>query len=728
MGSTRYTAVVRSEFFGPLIWSEPRHAYFIPRKDQDKEATLDALTRLVVFGTQLPRQSQLDTELCALGLDGPIRCIESPYDDRISAPLEVYFDYTWVCNLAKQKCGQDSFCYASEFLGPTTMRPEGVRGLIAELADLGVMRLHLAGGEPTINKRGLANYLDSASEFGLYTSMATNGLLINGEIAEIILRNNLKSISFSLDGASEETHGAIRGAALFDRTLGAIRLMTKLRDEARSTMRVCIKPTYEPSTPSAELERIVLLGIDLGIDVVKFANPERCLHHEQGHYGTQVDEYYEKIHFIEKLQEKYGHQVVITNVNNPIAGCGDIGLPGLQGCIGAQELLAINPDGSITPCLMHPYKLGDLKSEYRGIRDFWQRAQSLPAFWSALQSQKAATAARSTAAAAPAARPDGSWRSGGSTTTRRRVSSPQFTIRCVPATTSPATPKPACPTQAGTGRACPFPRGRRAALAMRNPAMRIGLVSSFDAKRFDEYPITHSLAAMRLGAYLAKAHPEWTLLLRAFDETTDGEEIAAALLDEGFDVIGLPAYIGTKEQARVIACHLTRTKHAPMVVCGGPETRSMSYHDWPAETVFVMGQGEEPLLWLCDRRAADPNFAGRHLTADAEMPVFSQSLERARMLRYTTITREMKRLPHGLQLFSNTFDRLTEGQPIMTDFAWYETARGCIYSCSFCGHNTLPFFATFDLDFVRGEIRHLHEHGIRRSGRRSWDRNAIGSS
>ena len=381
-----HATIVRHEFFGPLIWSSTHNSYFIPRDEQDKLLTIKALNqRQSPAGWRDSLPDSFVNELSTFGFDGDMREITSPYTDRISGPLEVYFDYTWICNLAHNKCGQDSYCYAAQFLGPTTMPPERVRALMEELAAWGVMRVHLAGGEPTSRKKDLANYLDSASEFGLYTSMATNGLLINDEIIDIILRNSLKSVSFSLDGASEETHAKVRGRGLFAKTVRSIQRMIERRNAAHSQMRVCIKPTYEPSTPNQELERLVLLGIELGVDVVKFANPERCLHHEQGYYGRDVDLYYEKIAFIRELQRLYGDKVAITNVNNPLAGCGDIGLPGLQGCIGAQELLAINPDGSVTPCLMHSYRLGNILHEYSSLQEFWRNEEKLPAFWASLK-------------------------------------------------------------------------------------------------------------------------------------------------------------------------------------------------------------------------------------------------------------------------------------------------------------------------------------------------------
>ncbi|WP_181795862.1 radical SAM protein [Streptomyces sp. WELS2] len=245
--------------------------------------------------------------------------------------------------------------------------------------------------------------------------------------------------------------------------------------------------------------------------------------------------------------------------------------------------------------------------------------------------------------------------------------------------------------------------------------MKVAIVSYFDSLRFDEYPITHSLGAMRLGAYLRTAHPEWEVRLRAFDERGySAPAAAAALLAEGFDVVGVPAYLWTLERAGHLAERLCAGAGAPLVVCGGPETRAMDYSRWPQETVHVMGQGEEPLLWLCERRAADPAFTGRTLEADCAQPVYSASRDRIRAYRYAVPDRADRSLPQGAALFSPEFDAMLDGDRVDTDFAWYETARGCIYDCSFCGHNTLPFFATFDTDFVRAEIRNMRERGIRR--------------
>lgn len=243
--------------------------------------------------------------------------------------------------------------------------------------------------------------------------------------------------------------------------------------------------------------------------------------------------------------------------------------------------------------------------------------------------------------------------------------------------------------------------------------MKIALVSFFDSERLSEYPITHSLGAMRLAAYLRRTHPEWEIRLRAFDERGFDEAEAAAALDR-FDVVGLPAYIWTVERSRALALELATRPSPPLSVCGGPETRAMEYLDWGSGVVFVMGQGEDPMRWLCEQRVLDPGFDGRGLTEDLAQPVYSARRDRIRAYRYAVPDRRVRTLPHGVDLFGEEFLPMLTDDPMDTDFTWYETARGCIYDCSFCGHNTLPFFATFELDLVEREITNMRSRGIRR--------------
>ncbi|MNW56497.1 pyrroloquinoline quinone biosynthesis protein PqqE [compost metagenome] len=59
-------------------------------------------------------------------------------------------------------------------------------------------------------------------------------------------------------------------------------------------------------------------------------------------------------------------------------------MPGLKGCIGGQELLTVNPDGRITPCLMNDTLLGNYQ-EWGSIRDFYNNSDELNHYLSKIQ-------------------------------------------------------------------------------------------------------------------------------------------------------------------------------------------------------------------------------------------------------------------------------------------------------------------------------------------------------
>ncbi len=80
------------------------------------------------------------------------------------------------------------------------------------LADLGsnAIEINLAGGEPLLDERNLALVSFSAKK-GLYTSISSNGFLIDKEMAHKIADSGLSVIGISLDGINKNTHDFLRG-------------------------------------------------------------------------------------------------------------------------------------------------------------------------------------------------------------------------------------------------------------------------------------------------------------------------------------------------------------------------------------------------------------------------------------------------------------------------------------------------------------------------------------
>jgi radical SAM protein with 4Fe4S-binding SPASM domain len=115
----------------------------------------------------------------------------------------IHFNSTKSCNLG---C---SFCYDKAVRGPTeNLTLEVIKRLAKEAFELGARRVILSGGEPMLRKdwRDVAQAFD---EHGMEVSLATNGTMINAEVAGFLSSLKKVSISISVDGG-EAIHDRLR--------------------------------------------------------------------------------------------------------------------------------------------------------------------------------------------------------------------------------------------------------------------------------------------------------------------------------------------------------------------------------------------------------------------------------------------------------------------------------------------------------------------------------------
>ena len=59
----------------------------------------------------------------------------------------------------------------------TSYRPKSWLDVLAQAADLGILQLHLSGGEPTV-RRDLEEIVAQAAKVGLYSNLITAGVLL----------------------------------------------------------------------------------------------------------------------------------------------------------------------------------------------------------------------------------------------------------------------------------------------------------------------------------------------------------------------------------------------------------------------------------------------------------------------------------------------------------------------------------------------------------------------
>lgn len=135
---------------------------------------------------------------------------------RIPPPRYVLWDSTRSCNLCCLHCGATDERYAQE------LSTAQIKGVIDQLAALGVSMFAATGGEPLL-REDMADILAYASHRGIKTGLATNGFLIDDRLAKRLQRVGVYSILVSLDGP-REVHNDIRGhPASFDRAVEALR-------------------------------------------------------------------------------------------------------------------------------------------------------------------------------------------------------------------------------------------------------------------------------------------------------------------------------------------------------------------------------------------------------------------------------------------------------------------------------------------------------------------------
>jgi radical SAM protein with 4Fe4S-binding SPASM domain len=80
----------------------------------------------------------------------------------------------------------------------------------------------LSGGEPLF-RPDIFQIARHAADTGLIVALATNGTLIDGDVAAQIKASGIRRVSISFDGADAATHDIFRGAGAFDRALVGIK-------------------------------------------------------------------------------------------------------------------------------------------------------------------------------------------------------------------------------------------------------------------------------------------------------------------------------------------------------------------------------------------------------------------------------------------------------------------------------------------------------------------------
>ena len=135
------------------------------------------------------------------------------------------------------------------------------------------------GGEPTLNPR-LMDMIRVAKQAGCEVGFSTNGTLVDAAMAEGLLSLQMDWISFSVDGATAETYESIRQGSDFDRVIGNIAGLQRLKAARGSTSPTMMMVLVMMPENYQQLPAYIELAHSLGVDHVIAKNLDVILKQE----------------------------------------------------------------------------------------------------------------------------------------------------------------------------------------------------------------------------------------------------------------------------------------------------------------------------------------------------------------------------------------------------------------------------------------------------------------
>jgi len=189
---------------------------------------------------------------------------------------------------------------------------------------------------------------------------------------------------------------------------------------------------------------------------------------------------------------------------------------------------------------------------------------------------------------------------------------------------------------------------------------------------------------------------ECAIEIREYTIHEPKESILAQLLAGSPDVIAFSVYLWNRRETLELVDALAVARPQLRIVLGGPEVSFAPlslFREHPGLTALIRGEGELPLHGLLDAwlNNTKPDGVARLAWRDGEQLIAGPEgppLE------------ELDAIPSP---FANGLVDLTRG------FVYFETSRGCPYSCSFCMSSRDKQVRSFSMERIQNDLKLLME-------------------
>ena len=283
-------------------------------------------------------------------------------------PYTLVAELTYRCPLRCVYCSNPvDFAFTHEELSTADWRRA-----FSEAAELGVVQLHLSGGEPML-REDLTELIAHARECDLYTNLITGGTLLDEEKLRRFRDAGLEHIQLSVQGAAMATAETVAGVRSHRKKIEVARLIT-----ARGfpfTLNVVIHRLN-----IAEIPELIRLAADLGAQRLELANTQFYAWGAENRRALMPtrEQYLRAEEIALAAIPKYRGTLEIVFVQNDYLS----GQP--KPCMGGwgRSYMCINPSGEVLPCHAAKVIPGLRFESVRGVSlaKIWRDSPGLNAF------------------------------------------------------------------------------------------------------------------------------------------------------------------------------------------------------------------------------------------------------------------------------------------------------------------------------------------------------------
>jgi PqqA peptide cyclase len=237
--------------------------------------------------------------------------------------------------------------------------------VLTEARELGVLQLHLSGGEPLL-RRDLAEIVCTASELGLYTNLITSALGLTARRAEQLRDAGLDHVQISVQADEPALSDRLAGTRSFERKLSAARLVKQLGWPL--TINVVLHRQNLD-----RIARILDLAEDLGADRVELAHTQ--------YYGWALRN---RDGLLPSRAQLERAEAVVRAARDRLRGRVEViyVLPDYYGrypkpCMGGwgRRQLTVVPNGDVLPCpTAHTLPLPRVSAREHSLTWIWERS------------------------------------------------------------------------------------------------------------------------------------------------------------------------------------------------------------------------------------------------------------------------------------------------------------------------------------------------------------------